>query len=150
MDISGFLSTGDVINLVLVDRAYPFDRGLGEDDQAPSRLQGRVGFVDDVGLYVHSNGGRCTASFDEDAAEIDGSELTGIGGTFFPWRSVISLTKVMDSDRYNADWRKNDRDAEAYYHANGAYPESNSEFFQWRNSLSQAGYDAAYNASNGD
>ncbi|OAZ41468.1 hypothetical protein A9Z40_01975 [Microbacterium arborescens] len=141
-----------MINLLLIKGASPFVRDPDEIRRGRPEhgLQGRVGFVDDVGVYVHSNGGRCTAAFDEDTYKIDGSDLLGPGGTFLPWGSVVRLSKVQDAAQYEAAWQQNERDSEAYYNANGEYPSSNTEFFQWRNSLSNTAYEAAYNASRSD
>jgi len=152
VNIVKFLSVGDVVNLVLIEGASPFVRDPDEIRRGRPEhgLQGRVGFVDDVGIYVHSNGGRCTAAFDEDTYKIEGSDLTGPGGTFLPWRSVVRLSKVQDAAQYEAEWRQNERNGEAYYSAKGEYPTSNKEFFQWANSLSKTAYDAAYNASQSD
>jgi hypothetical protein len=148
MSVPDFFSHGDVINVKLRDEAFPFDRTPEEEARHGTLLQGRLVFIDQIGLSVESNGGRCMPFFAEDSSQITDDQLDR--GTFFPWHSVISLVKVTDSQQYEAAWAKHEIDAEAFFNANGTAPESNHEFYQWRNSLSNAAYQAAYNARSSD
>ncbi|MGV8970412.1 MAG: hypothetical protein ACOH1J_08180 [Microbacteriaceae bacterium] len=146
MDVTKFLSFGDVVNVVLLEAAFPFVRDPEDNNGNRSRnsMQGRVLFANEVGLHVESHGGRCMPLFEDDSSQIETSDLDITHGTFFPWGSVISVVRVADSAEYETVWQKHRRDAEAYYTAKGAYPESSREFYGWRNSLSQADHDAAY------
>lgn len=152
MDVTSFLSHGDVVNVVLTEEAFPFVRDLdGSGSLRPRNgLQGRVIFVDPVGLHLYSHGGRCMPLFEEDSAKIEDSDLDPNAGTFFPWRSVVSVVKVTDTVQYGTAWQQHERDLEAFYNANGSWAESSGEFYRWRNSLSQAAYDAAYNTPRAD
>lgn len=148
MGVTKWLSPGDVVNVVLTEDAFPFLRDEDQSERSnPPRnsLQGRVIFADQVGLHVHSHGGRCTPLFAEDSSKIEATDLDVNRGTFFPWRSVVSVVKVVDSAQYEADWESHYRDEQAFYNANGSWAETSHEFYKWRNSISQTAYDAAYN-----
>ncbi|WP_336624977.1 MULTISPECIES: hypothetical protein [unclassified Microbacterium] len=145
MGVAEFLSFGDVVNVVLTEEAFPFVQDPTDSRGTRNGLQGRVIFADTVGLRVYSDGGRCMPLFADDSYKIEESSLTGNGGAFFPWSSVVSVVKVSDSERYEAEWEQHERDQEAFYNAHGSSPASSSEFYRWRNSISQTAYDAAYN-----
>ncbi|MDQ1082506.1 MULTISPECIES: hypothetical protein [Microbacterium] len=153
MGVAEFLSRGDVVNVVLTEEAYPFVRD--EEERARlnldrNGLQGRVVFADQVGLHVHSHGGRCMPLFEGDSSKVEDADLDESRGTFFPWGSVVSVVRVTDSAQYEESWQKHERDEQAFYNANGSWAESGHEFFSWRNSISQTAYDAAYNGPDRD
>ncbi|SDZ49450.1 hypothetical protein [Herbiconiux ginsengi] len=148
MGVAEFLSRGDVVNVILTKKAFPFVRDEEERarlNRSRDGLQGRVIFADQAGLHVHSHGGRCMPLFAEDSSKIEDADLNESHGTFFPWRSVVSVVRVADSEQYETAWQKHERDQQAFYNANGSWAESSHEFYKWRNSISQTAYDAAYN-----
>lgn len=149
MGVGEFLSFGDVVNVVLTEEAYPFTRDPEDSHQRRNRngLQGRVTFADLAGILVYSHGGRCMPLFEEDSSKVELSDLEGDPGRFFPWRSVVSVAKVADSALYEEVWQKHERDLDAYVNAHDELPESSSQFYKWRNSLSQEACVAAYNES---
>lgn len=152
MVIGDFLSYGDIVNVVLIEEAFPFVRDADEDrgNRHRNGLQGRVFFADGSGLLVYSHGGRCMPLFEEDSIKIEDSDFAGNVGTFFPWSSVISVLKVTDSRQYEMRWQEHERDQDAFYRANGSWAASSREFFSWRNSLSPAEHRAAYDAPSVD
>jgi hypothetical protein len=138
--------------VILTEEAFPFVRDDEErvrSNRPRNGLQGRVVFADQVGLHVHSHGGRCMPIFAEDSSKIEDAELDESRGTFF-LGSVVSVVRVADPQQYEADWQRHERDEQAFHNANGSWAESSHEFYQWRNSISQTTYDAAYDAHSDD
>ena len=125
-EVTELLSYGDVVNVVLVEAAYPFVRSPEDEynNRPRNGLQGRVIFADAVGLHINSHGGRCMPLFEEDSAKIDDSDLTDTAGKFFPWQSVLSVVKVTGSAEYETAWEKHERDEEAFHNGHGSFPAS--------------------------
>ncbi|MDR2294507.1 MAG: hypothetical protein LBE05_04820 [Microbacterium sp.] len=140
MNASSFLTAGDVVNLSVLSSAYPF---AGFSEEETRSLQSRVIFADALGVAVVSNGSICMPGFGDDHSEIADSELQGERGVFFPWNSVVSITKVLDAEKYGAAWdAHNNRDL-AFYGANGHWAESNREYRAWADSQTAETFRAA-------
>ncbi|WP_029262157.1 MULTISPECIES: hypothetical protein [unclassified Microbacterium] len=85
--------------------------------------------------------------FAEDNSKIEIHDIEADPGRFYPWRSVVSAVKIANTEKYDADWQKRERDQQAYAAAHDdKFPESSRAFYGWRNSLSQEAYTAAYKA----
>ena len=137
MNTSVFFEQGDVVNLQLTQGAYPFSLVYDLDGNLTHTLilQSRVVYADALGITVAGhNGAPITPRVGVDP--VPDTVMSSARGTFFPWRSVESIDKVMTSEEYNSAWTRHLDLEEEYYQQTGKYPDSQETFYRWENNLS--------------
>lgn len=122
MDSLKFAASGDVVNLVLASRAYPYER---TDDH--TTLQGRLVHLDEIGVCLASDGGVITPAFDKDRYYLPAPTT----GDLFPWGAIKRMTFVWTAAEYEARWREHEAQTDVFAAHNDRAPASLREYRDW-------------------
>lgn len=120
LDLAG---PGDVINLTVAARAYPYERSDGR-----TVLQGRVVHMDEIGVCLATDGSVITPRFGRDSWYVPAPTR----GDLFPWSAIKRLVFIETAEAYEDSWRAHLTEEEVFAAAHhDRSPASVREYREW-------------------